>query len=761
METCHVLSGLSTKSGLHLLSPASSSSTSASFPNGAHSTPASNPVRSSSTSTSFPNGAHATSNERKVEHAGLSTCAVQPTGPSDVADPFSNITSPADNKPFTENEKPGGVICYDNPPSTISAVTMSVSFSEGNGNNDAFGIDEESDRVMCYEKPSSTMSSSSAISPVREDASLSEENRSSMKLGDVEDGLNEDPDRVTYQEKPCSGISPTPDASLQGEEDSLDDEPDGVTTHEKSSAAISPYGEDAISPQEEGRAIKLADDEDHLDEAADGVMCHEKPCSAIYPAGDDANLAEKEGSIMNLINGEDGLDEKPGHVSCQENSFSTTSAAVLVDGEDGELHNVTCHAKQSSTLETGVTDARLPREKKKKKTKKKSKKNKETITTSDVTSSCTLQNGATINLPFQTWIQNFTTYCKKQNEIEQKQTESDMSSSHDSNSQEAPNNHMRKQGFPEDYMSGNLESDETCPGVQSAMETACVETNMSEFTCEDASGLEHIRTSDHEENEFEYDFLNSAEAVPYGNVFEMMEDKGKEIDENVIESRENKDMEIDIDDSCARKRSLSIDNSGDVEKSSVEKMKDESKAKCLKRTETEGSFDSNWDKSDDLPLMANVDEVLVHHYILDLSVKFSEKIMQGNIVLFLEPRNEDVTKRQFQMTLDSTLVNIESVSEVVLPEDFQVAFCGHKQNGHLTQETTSSGVQNGFLGNILGDKTHTPLPFKGLSYSVYGWCVQIWKPDATGKAWPKCVWIKYHTSPEGTSLTWATDQDGK
>ena len=191
----------------------------------------------------------------------------------------------------------------------------------------------------------------------------------------------------------------------------------------------------------------------------------------------------------------------------------------------------------------------------------------------------------------------------------------------------------------------------------------------------------------------------------------------------------------------------------------MKKLKNGSDAVCNSRTE--GSLDTNWDKSDDLPLMANVDEVLVYHYILDLSVKFSEKIMKGNIVLFLEPRNEEVTERQFQMTLDSTLVNIESVSEVVLPEDFEVTFCGHKQDNLLSEETSSSGVQNGFLGNILGDKTHTPLPFKGLSYSVYGWCVQIWKPDAVGKAWPRCVWIKYHTTPEGTSLTWATDQDGK
>ena len=213
--------------------------------------------------------------------------------------------------------------------------------------------------------------------------------------------------------------------------------------------------------------------------------------------------------------------------------------------------------------------------------------------------------------------------------------------------------------------------------------------------------------------------------------------------------------------SCVMKRSLSTEEVCDVAQSSTKRTKSESDSDCKGRSEDERSIGTKWDKSDDLPLMANVDEVLVYHYILDLSVEFNEKSMKGNIVLFLEPRNEEFTKKQFQMTLDSTLVSIESVSEVVLPDDFQVTFCRHKQSGLLSHETTSSEVPLGFLGNILGDKSHTPLPFKGLSYSVYGWCVQISKPEATGKAWPRCVWIKYHTSPEGSSLTWATDQDGK
>ena len=80
-----------------------------------------------------------------------------------------------------------------------------------------------------------------------------------------------------------------------------------------------------------------------------------------------------------------------------------------------------------------------------------------------------------------------------------------------------------------------------------------------------------------------------------------------------------------------------------------------------------------------------------------------------------------------------------------------------------TQENTgtSPGTREDFLSALLSNKSQSALPFKGLAYSVYGWCVKIWKPGATGSAWPRCVWIKYNTSPAGQSLTWATDQDGR
>ena len=41
--------------------------------------------------------------------------------------------------------------------------------------------------------------------------------------------------------------------------------------------------------------------------------------------------------------------------------------------------------------------------------------------------------------------------------------------------------------------------------------------------------------------------------------------------------------------------------------------------------------------TDDLPLRANTNHILVRHYVLDLAVHFDRKVISGSVVLFLEP----------------------------------------------------------------------------------------------------------------------------
>ncbi|XP_042344210.1 aminopeptidase O isoform X2 [Plectropomus leopardus] len=43
--------------------------------------------------------------------------------------------------------------------------------------------------------------------------------------------------------------------------------------------------------------------------------------------------------------------------------------------------------------------------------------------------------------------------------------------------------------------------------------------------------------------------------------------------------------------------------------------------------------------TDDLPLRANTNHILVRHYVVDLTVHFDRKVISGSVVLFLEPRS--------------------------------------------------------------------------------------------------------------------------
>lgn len=168
--------------------------------------------------------------------------------------------------------------------------------------------------------------------------------------------------------------------------------------------------------------------------------------------------------------------------------------------------------------------------------------------------------------------------------------------------------------------------------------------------------------------------------------------------------------------------------------------------------------DSKWDTSNDLPLMANVDEVLVFHYVLNLEVNFDEKVMNGDITLFLKPATEVVLQRQFQLCLDCSLVHIESVEEIGLRDDFSVKYYGTQEQNEGNNAKCSSYPSNVFQVDRL-KPTPVALPYTMLPYAVHNWCMRVWKPKDLGRRWPRCVRIKYRTSPEGKSLTWANDQD--
>lgn len=62
------------------------------------------------------------------------------------------------------------------------------------------------------------------------------------------------------------------------------------------------------------------------------------------------------------------------------------------------------------------------------------------------------------------------------------------------------------------------------------------------------------------------------------------------------------------------------------------------------------------DHENDLPMMANVSEILVYHFILDLKCELDKQQLCGSITLYTKPRNVD------QKTLDSAEINEETKS---------------------------------------------------------------------------------------------------
>jgi len=191
-----------------------------------------------------------------------------------------------------------------------------------------------------------------------------------------------------------------------------------------------------------------------------------------------------------------------------------------------------------------------------------------------------------------------------------------------------------------------------------------------------------------------------------------------------------------------------------------------------------------------------VNEVLVHHYVLDLDVNFNENCVDGNILLFVKPANENVALQNFQLCLDCTLIDILFAKEVKVSKEFNFHFqsdfscctsskevgkkpemcssCHFLQSYNNIDEggACSVGVKDNVSGNatpsigkLSRDSKHVnDLNYKKLSYATYGWCVRIWKERQVVEEvqeWPKCVWIRYKTKPSGPSLMWCKDQDEK
>ncbi|GAB6019176.1 Leukotriene A-4 hydrolase [Chamberlinius hualienensis] len=143
-----------------------------------------------------------------------------------------------------------------------------------------------------------------------------------------------------------------------------------------------------------------------------------------------------------------------------------------------------------------------------------------------------------------------------------------------------------------------------------------------------------------------------------------------------------------------------------------------------------------YNESSDLPLLANVDDVMVDHYILVLKCDFSNKrFVDCDVYVYLTPVDE---RRPFLLILDSKDIVVNSVKEIEACESLStVSF-----NSDIVQKLSQCKSID-------------------LEYNVEPWCVRIWKASEHGQTWPRVVRISYTTSAAGQSVSWCKDQNAK
>ncbi len=183
----------------------------------------------------------------------------------------------------------------------------------------------------------------------------------------------------------------------------------------------------------------------------------------------------------------------------------------------------------------------------------------------------------------------------------------------------------------------------------------------------------------------------------------------------------------------------------------------------------------------DLPLMSNSGDLLVHHYALDLSCDFEAQKMTGDITLFLsQTRDKDggakgnsqifsmkdfhpdvtpnksqlendksaeLTSDNFKLVLDCKDLEIHCVEELILAREAEFEVCSLLQKRRELCTISSK----------LRDVGKCELLFR-----TEEWCVRIWKTGVKSNiSFPSIIRISYSTIPQGNSLRWVRDQDGR
>uniref|UniRef100_A0A3Q2CVC4 Aminopeptidase O (putative) n=1 Tax=Cyprinodon variegatus TaxID=28743 RepID=A0A3Q2CVC4_CYPVA len=217
--------------------------------------------------------------------------------------------------------------------------------------------------------------------------------------------------------------------------------------------------------------------------------------------------------------------------------------------------------------------------------------------------------------------------------------------------------------------------------------------------------------------------------------------------------------------------------------------------------------------TDDLPLRANTNHILVRHYVLDLTVCLDKKIISGSIVLFLEPCSAEGTKteenvrheagksarqepkkdgtvfeshiqdpclfqaanaEEFTLVLDCCDLDVSKVEEV--DTDSVSAPLGFPSK--VASEEISVGSQADFIQHLFSMPSsqwrerhqlfllcsRSPGTQNGglVNFQTDRWSLQVRKSGVTSaQGFPRIIRIYYETRPLGGSVRWTKDQDNR
>uniref|UniRef100_A0A672ZM43 Aminopeptidase O (putative) n=1 Tax=Sphaeramia orbicularis TaxID=375764 RepID=A0A672ZM43_9TELE len=193
--------------------------------------------------------------------------------------------------------------------------------------------------------------------------------------------------------------------------------------------------------------------------------------------------------------------------------------------------------------------------------------------------------------------------------------------------------------------------------------------------------------------------------------------------------------------------------------------------------------------SDDLPLRANTNHILVRHYVLDLTIDFDRKVIAGCAVLFLEPRpggktgSEEETRSgavtgDFQAAvLDCCDLDVSKVEEVDVGSVSAMS-CLSVEHPPETAGFASLTPQAALIQNLISMPSNlwrqqhqcysqcssAPCAQDGnsLPFHTDRWSLQVRKKGAaTSQEFPRVLRIFYETRPTGGSVRWTKDQDNR